>query len=767
VTAVSATDQAKNRGSLRRSDYRLPLIALASWAIILLVLGLEPPLWAQGLIWLSVTVAAMWWRGHPLVSRGLMALVVSGLAALSVGIHHQVRHPPILTESVGVSQTITVELTQALTPASTHITGVLRTVDGATVFRPPVMVFIPPASTRQPLGTVVEMDASLRPVERWDSRGWTGNAREFDIISLAPALFAQADTLREAFLSRSLARGGDAGALLPGLSLGDTTGVPEDLEQDMRRSALAHLVAVSGANCALVVGIAVWLTALLGGSVRARLVTGSLALVGFVILVTPEPSVIRASVMAVIVLGAMAMGRPFQGLPVLGITVWVLLLLDPWRAIELAFVLSVAATAGILLGYSSLAGALQRVMPTWLAWFVALPLSAQLAVQPIIILLRPTLPVWGIPANILAAPAAPLVTLFGVLGAVTGPLPGPLAEFFTWLGWFPAAWIAGIARAVSLAPLAEVPWLAGLSGLVALAIVTALVLLAIRARHRTVWVVAAALVVGVGAVSQSLPMVVSQWRVPAGWSIAQCDVGQGDSVVYRAQRLIVVIDTGDDASLMDACLRMLGIRFVDYLVLTHFDRDHVGATEVFHGITGVVLTGPPENDEDRGRLADLAHHGATVLPVWEGDRFDLGPVTIDVVWPPRVPLSAPGNDSSVVNIFTPTAQCPTCLSMAALGDLGETPQRMLVDRLVGLQVDVVKVSHHGSADQYPELYRSLGSRIALIGVGADNRYGHPADSVISFLHNQHQHIVRSDSHGTTVLVGTGGREVRLWSAGER
>jgi len=746
---------------------RLPLIALVTWGVILVIFGLQPPLWVQIVAWLMVAVSAVIFRGSRWLSQWTLALVLAGIGAGSVAVHTEIRGPDVLTHASDRPVDVTIELSQTLTPGSTHITGVLRTVNGVPVSRIPTMVFVPAATERLPLGTQVTAQVSLRPVDKWDSRGWIGNARSFDVVVEAPAIFAHADALRENFLARSLARGGDAGALLPGLSLGDTTGVPDDLVQDMRRSALAHLVAVSGANCALVVGIAVWVTALLGGSVRARLVTGSVALVGFVILVTPEPSVIRAAVMAVIVLFAMAIGRPFQGLPVLGITVWVLLLIDPWRSVELAFVLSVAATAGILLGYAKLAEVLDRVMPTPLAWFVALPLSAQLAVQPIIILLRPMLPVWGIPANILAAPAAPLVTFLGVMGAITGPLPGPVSDIFTWLGWFPAAWIAGIARAVSLAPLTEVSWVAGIPGLIALAIVTTLALFAIRAKKSGPWMLGSAAVLVVGVVSQTLPGVVSTLRVPEGWSIAQCDVGQGDSVVYRTHDVTVVIDTGDSEELMEKCLQLLRIRHVDYLVLTHFDRDHVGASAVFHGITDVVLTGPPENDEDRERLGRLAYFGATIRQVTEGDRFDLGGVVMDVLWPSSGLLSAPGNDSSVVNVFTPTATCPTCLSMAALGDLGEMPQRMLMDRMANVRVDVVKVSHHGSADQYPDLYRQLGSQIALIGVGATNRYGHPAQSVLDYLEQQQQSVIRSDRHGTAVLVGTGGPDVRVWWSGER
>jgi competence protein ComEC len=237
--------------------------------------------------------------------------------------------------------------------------------------------------------------------------------------------------------------------------------------------------------------------------------------------------------------------------------------------------------------------------------------------------------------------------------------------------------------------------------------------------------------------------------------------------VYRTHDVTVVIDTGDSEELMETCLQLLRIRHVDYLVLTHFDRDHVGASTVFHGITDVVLTGPPENDGDRERLGRLAYFGATIQQVAEGERFDLGGVVMDVVWPSGGLLSAPGNDSSVVSVFTPTATCPTCLSMAVLGDVGQMPQRMLMDRMAGVRVDVVKVSHHGSADQYPELYRQLGSRIALIGVGATNRYGHPAHSVLDFLDQQQQSVIRTDRHGTAVLVGTGGPDVRVWWSGER
>ena len=771
MTGFGASDLAQSEGVRPATDLRLPLIATLSWVTALLLVGFQVPLWVVISLWvvaggLTVLTAGSSWREQGLSPWG-GALLLAGVMILSVSVHSQLRNPDVMIAAEGQSTTLRVQLVSAIAPGDRHLDGAVVEFSGISVPRVPVMLFIPEATTRLSMGSTLEVTSSLRRVGHWDARGWTGNASEFSVVAPAPGLFAGADRLREAFLVRSLERGGDGGALLPGLALGDTTGVPEDLESDMRRAALAHLVAVSGANCALVVGLAVWLTALCGGSVRWRWITGSLALVGFVILVTPEPSVIRAAVMAVIVLGALAIGRPFRGLPVLALTVWVLLLTDPWRSIEVAFVLSVAATGGILLGFQPLTNGLSRLMPRPMAMVLALPLAAQLAVQPVIVLLRPSIPLWGLLANVLAAPAAPLVTLFGILGALTGPIAPPIAQLFTWLGWFPATWIAGIARAVARLPLQEIRWLEGAVGLTVLALVGALGFLALTAR-RPGRPAAAAIVVGASAlVAVWGPVGAMSLLVPPDWSIAQCDVGQGDAVVYRAGSTVVLVDTGDDEDLLERCLAILRIDRVDVLVLTHFDRDHVGATAVLHGRVGEVWTGPTDNDEDRLRLQDLRDAGAAIRQVGAGNRLRVGSLVAEVLWPTAVPLAAPGNDSSVVLVLEGSDSCAGCPSLMVLGDLGETTQRMLAGRMAERRVEVVKVSHHGSPDQHAELYRKLAGRIALIGVGTDNGYGHPDRGVIDFLERLAYTIVRSDRDGTAVISRGDEGVLRVWRSGGR
>jgi len=714
---------------------------------------------------LCVLTGALWWRvrQHRPALESAAALALLGAIALPVTlIHQENRQPESLRQAEGTPGRDAVVVTErTITAQNGSVPVRIVWFHGdetasipASLMSPTLTERIAPGTTLRVRGTVVA-ETAFRP------RAWRIFAESVEVLTPAPWLQQVTDSMREEFLAASLSRGGDGGALLPGLALGDTEAVSPGLENDMRRSSLAHLVAVSGANCALVVALAVGVTAVCGGGLRARLVVGVLALAGFVVLVTPEPSVIRAAVMASIALVALVMGRPAQGLSVLGATAWLLLLLDPWRSVEFAFILSVAATAGIIAGLAPLARALSGVVPTAIAWIVALPVAAQLAAWPIMILLRPTLPSYGIIANLLATPLAPFVTaagLFGALSSVWWPAAGHVAA---WLGWWPASAIAAIAQATAQAPLAELPWPPGALGAVLAGLVSAFLFGSLgRWRPRALRVSAGILVV-LGLASASGSDLVSRLERPADWQIAQCDVGQGDALLVNTAAGIVAIDTGDDEEALRSCLRVLGVHRVALLVLSHFDIDHMGQADVYRGRVEMVLTGPPDNDSDRQLIASLRDAGAIVHQVVEGDWFDLGDHELIVHWPTSKALHLPGNDSSVVVQLRPYSANP--LSLLALGDVGEMPQRMLLSRLMGTEVDVVKVSHHGSADQYPGLYQQLKPLAALIGVGADNDYGHPTDRALDTLGAIRSAVVRSDQSGTATLHRNEAGEVELWS----
>jgi competence protein ComEC len=608
---------------------------------------------------------------------------------------------------------------------------------------------------------------TLQRAEGGDSASFVFFASEVPrVVAAQPTALEVPAALRDRFRAAAGRLGGDGGALLPGLAVGDTAAVDAGLEDAMRGASLTHLTAVSGANCAVVVGIVMAVASAAGLPRLLRVLSALGALAGFVVLVTPEPSVVRAAVMGAIVLISLAGGRPFRGVPVLAAASLVLLVGDPWLARDFGFLLSVLATGALLLLAGPITDVLARWMPKPLALVLAVPLSAQLVCAPVLVLLDPSLQVYGVPANLLAGPAAPLATIAGLAACLLLPLLPGIGEALMQLAWFPAAWIAAVARVAAAAPAARVGWLPDWPGLVVLAAITALTLFAVFAAHsrRRRWAslaAAVALAITVGSAVGG-PML-GRVGQPRQWQFALCDVGQGDALVVRSDGATAVVDTGADPARMSGCLDRLGIRRIDLLVLTHFDHDHVGAAGVLLGRVERVLVGPSETPADDRLVHDFRAYGAAVDQVSRGATGQLGTAGWRVLWPPARSPFEPGNESSVVLHVAPLGACaPACLRAVLLGDLGETAQEALQRAEPLGEVDVVKVSHHGSGDQSPALYQQLSATVGLVGVG-DNRYGHPAHRALDMLRRSGTEVLRSDRHGLVLIGRDGAGALEIWT----
>ena len=277
-----------------------------------------------------------------------------------------------------------------------------------------------------------------------------------------------------------------ARGLVPGMTLGDTSRVPAEVTRAMRDVGLTHLTAVSGTHVAVVV-----LVVGAGASaVRAprllRAVLLAVAVATFVLLVHPEPSVLRAALMGLVGVGGLLLGRGSRALPALAATVVLLLVVDPGLALTYGFVLSVAATAAIVLLAGPAAAAVPAV-PRWAALAVTVPVAAQSACGPILVLLDPAVSVWAVPANVLAAPAVLPATVLGLLATAAAPVSPALAHLLAEGAGVATGWIAGVAVRCADLPGARLDWDPGVPGAVALAAVTALgwVLAARVARTRT------------------------------------------------------------------------------------------------------------------------------------------------------------------------------------------------------------------------------------------------------------------------------------------
>lgn len=781
----------------READLRLALPAAAAWIAAIVLVG--APGAAGGVVGIALvlavlaTAATAGRAGRRLRARalrvgrvleaGILPLVAIGVVSLAVSLHAPVRQPPALVDALesGAPVEVVIALDETVsgrgpTASSTGLGATDGTVvalsprgeaPAAVAVRVPVAVLGFEPAERAPLGSRWHGLVRLVPVEPGDDRvALVRPLGPLEQAGLPPPLIAGADALRERFLGVAAQFPGAGAALLPGLAIGDTSAVDAALDEAMKRSSLSHLTAVSGANCAIVVGLVLGLGALARWPRVVRIGAALVALGGFVVLVTPQASVVRASVMAAVVLLALASGRAGRGLPVLGAALLGILVLDPWAARDYGFALSVLATGALLVLSGPLAARLATIMPRAIALWIAVPLAAQLACQPVLVLLAPELPLVGVIANILAAPAAPVATIVGMAACLAAPVLPWLATALAAIAWVPASWIAGIAQVTSGLPSATAPWPEGAIGALLLAGLTAGALGAAgipvpfgsaRARARAGLVTAAVLLAIIGATAGA--DAIGRLGMPQDWVIAQCDIGQGDAVVVRSAGRIALTDTGADPEALASCLDELGISRVDLLVLTHFDTDHVGGVEAIVGRVGEVLAGPTDGARDEAVLSSLAAGGATIGRVTAGDAGRHGDYGWRALWPPDHRGVSPGNDASLVlewrGLEWRGAAACACPSMLALGDLGRGAQESLRAGVRLAPVDVVKVSHHGSSDQDPEVYADARAALGLIGVGADNTYGHPTPEALTMLADAGGAALRSDLHGIVLIAPAG------------
>lgn len=770
------------------ADARLAIPAAAGWVILGMIIGVPEALAPAAVA--GWVVAAVCGAAAIVSSRARRRLatvtVVCALCALlvtSAAVHADARRPSALLDAAEHTRHVEViavleatvhhdggasDLTSAR-PAPVPVTITAATV-GATHLegiRAPALLF--GAAPAGGIGTVIEASGSLREAEPGENAAFLLFARGSpEVVGAPPWLLEAANAVRSSFREVASGLPGDGGALLPGLAIGDTSRVGVGLDAAMKATSLSHLTAVSGANCAVVVGLIMLGGASVGLRRTGRIAASLIVLVGFVVLVTPEASVLRAAVMAAIVLGALASGRPARGIPVLSLAVVVLLTIDPWLARDYGFILSVVATGGLLLLSGPLAAILARWMPSWLAVLVSIPLAAQIACQPVLILLTPAVPVYGVIANLLSEPAAPVATVLGLVACVVLPVAQPLGAALAALAWLPASWIAAVARFFSALPGAQAPWFPGAIGAALCAGVTALALVAVLRRGgRLSRIVGAVLVASLVAYAATVFGAGAGRRmsVPSDWQIAACDIGQGDAVLVRSAGEVALIDTGPDPALIARCLDDLGIRRIQLLVLSHYDQDHVGGTSAVLGMVDRAIVGPVADANDTALRTALAEAGARVDEVARGTRGALGDLRWEVIWPPtRLGTIEPGNPASVTVHFEGVGACPDgCLSALFLGDLGEEAQLRMLGLAKPGVVDVVKVAHHGSADQSPQLYERVRAKVGLIGVGAENRYGHPTSRLLDILTEVGTAITRTDLEGMILVSPRPDGTISVWT----
>jgi competence protein ComEC len=743
-------------------DARLVAPALAAWIAAAVALGISPArAMAAGAILLAGGLVVLRRYGRRLGAITLAAAAACLAAGLRLTAADAGPVPDYAAEGAVVDATLTVTSDPAvregqfgdIVVAEARITEV--TGRGVTTrVRSPVLIFGDDEWIDVPLG------ASVRTVGRLDTSDDARYSAVFlpsRIVELAgePAWWWRlSERLRDGVAEGVAPAPTDERALVPALVDGDDREISEELAEAFQACGMTHLLAVSGTNLTLVLAFVLTVSRWLGARGYAHVVIGIVATAGFIVLARPDPSVLRSAAMGVVAIAGLGAGGRRRGLRALAIAIVVLVLIDPWLARSAGFVLSVLATGGILLLSPGWTRAMSAWMPRVLAEAISVPLAAQLVCTPAVAALSGQVSLAAVVANMLAAPAVGPATVLGLVAGLLALVWSPLAHLVGWGAAGAAWWIIEVARHGAALPGATVDW-SGDGPIWALLVLICVALIAVMPWLLRRPVALAVVVIATGAWILHPPT--PGWP-PDGWVMVACDVGQGDALVLNSgSGSAVVVDTGPEPVPVDRCLDGLDVDTVDLVVLTHPHADHID------GLTGVA-DGRPIGAVAvaAGAADDTAYYSVTTwagendVPMHELAYASSGSVG-QVAWtvlgpdPARVDFASEAedavNDASVVLSVRTQG-----VSLLLTGDVETPSQQALLAWGDVLRSDVLKVPHHGSADQDPEFLRAVGAQLAVVSVGADNDYGHPAPETLDELSDGGSMVTRTDQAGDVAIV---------------
>ena len=539
--------------------------------------------------------------------------------------------------------------------------------------------------------------------------------------------------------------------MLRALLLGDQTLLSDtELYQDVKVCGLAHLIAVSGAHLVVVSGLIASVLRAVRLSFAWRLVIQIAAIWFYLVLVGFPESCLRAACMSCFSIVAALAQRKSSALSALGLVALFFIGSDPASAFSISFALSFLSTLGIILFCPLLLHLAENMplrLPRWVSEPFAMTLISLLLTFPLTSALFSQFSLISPVANILTTP---LITVICALGLVALALIG-----VPYLG----QWLLEIVRLLAqgfdvvAGVLADVPFAAiplNVNFIIASILVIAICIGLWIAWTKFSFLHLSALCTVVSVVL-FFPFVAGHHDD----QIIMMDVGQGDAFVIRSNNQTLLVDTGNQTSMLYAALARNGVHNLNAVLITHPDDDHCGSLTDLAGMThiGEVLVAHGSRVSTEEKAQDLMRDAAAVVgsdkirEVCVDDVLQIGDFKLTIIAPEVIEEA--GNADSICFLLeyqsTDTARPFTALFC---GDAESEQLEDLIEQNKVTEVTIYKVGHHGSkAAINAEQAKVLSPEISLVSVGENNRYGHPNGEVLGYLEQQGSRIYRSDISG--------------------
>ena len=595
-------------------------------------------------------------------------------------------------------------------------------------------------------------------------------------------------------LSQSLSE--PQGAMAQAILLGIRSALPSDLVRAFRETGTSHLLAISGLHVGVFLALSLAASRWVFGARGRVYVLAPLAAVWmYAALSGMSPSVQRAAIMGSVYLAGLYLGRQNSGMPALAAAAAVMVGLSPAILTSVSFQLSFAAMAGLVLLAPPIERRLQLALPAgperpWsreLTFAVAASVAATLATLPLVAYYFHYVSLVSLPATLLAMPAMPLILGSALLTSALGLLDASAARPAAWIAWLCLSYLKQVVELFDAIPgsAVRVGWM-GAPLVVAYyaALAGTMMLRPLSGMRRTapsrpelpampgaagdrgrfgglgLWSIIAVMMLATAATWAA-----ALERPDGRLHVTYLDVGQGDSIfIVTPGGRQVLIDGGPDPKLL---LNLLGERMpfwdrsLDLVVLTHPHADHAaGLVEALRRYdAALVLEREVEHtsSEYASWRAALSARDGPVVQALPGQHIQLDHgLLLEVLYPPEELLVGTSSDLNNSSVVTRLVYGETSFLLA--GDIQWDAESYLLRRSLHLDSTVLKVGHQGShTSTTPDFLREVSPQVAVISVGADNRFGHPHPEVVETLAEAlgEGRVFATYKHGSVEIVSDG------------